>query len=279
VLKVTRQLLTQKDAQQARRVEFCYLCGESLVGVPREHRNGDHVPPQALFAVEDRNYPLIMPTHSSCNHAQKDDDEFLAQLLSLLHPVPPTEKPPRLDIRVGTGVRGLKVGGLVIDRLDSMICRWVQAFHAALYGEYMAAPAPEQISLPFPEGRLARNSTGGDAPPVATMLPVASWHRDVVAELRKNRVVGRVDRISGLRNGKLRYDCVWGRDQAGSIGCFYAIDVYDWARLGENTGQERRGCVGYYRRPIDGVPDGASFTSVLVTEAPRSYPLDPFFDS
>ena len=71
-------LETHRDFRNAWRRGFCYLCGKPLAS---EVRNSpDHVPPKALFGKQDRDPPLILPTHFDCNQNRSQEDEIIGQL-------------------------------------------------------------------------------------------------------------------------------------------------------------------------------------------------------
>ena len=97
-------ILTQQDLRAARRRDFCYICGEALSTDQKPSR--DHVPPTSLFASEDRDPPLILPTHHACNMERTREDELIGQIVSLLHSkIPRAEimKLPLFAIDRGTG--------------------------------------------------------------------------------------------------------------------------------------------------------------------------------
>jgi hypothetical protein len=60
-------LNTQQALRRARDLPFCYLCGLPIQ--PGDVLNRDHVPPAALFARADRNFPLILRAHKHCKIA------------------------------------------------------------------------------------------------------------------------------------------------------------------------------------------------------------------
>src|SRR5438477_13085562 len=78
-------LLTQRDLQIVRNPGFCYLCGKKFSEA--EMPNRDHVPPDAVFNKAHRSPPLVLLTHPKCNWGEKDYDEQIGQVVSLLHGV------------------------------------------------------------------------------------------------------------------------------------------------------------------------------------------------
>jgi hypothetical protein len=222
-------------------------------------RNRDHVPPNAIFAKQDRNHPLILPTHERCNQMESQSDEVIGQIVSLCHGRAPREdrlrfKPNvvRVDNRAIGCIRGVQ--------LEKTVWRWVRGFHAALYGEYVPSDRGGHIMLPMP--RLDRGNDDNDRARLSEAV-------------KRNRCAGSVDRIV-IRNGKCVYECFWDHLDDGRCMCVFALRLYDWEKLGLQTGT-RRGCVGYYcpggRAPADG-----SQTTELVFPTCNRSPLDPFAD-
>jgi hypothetical protein len=78
---------------------FCYLCGRTVED--GEATNRDHVPPSAIFAVADRNFPLILRTHTTCNGDRSGEDAIIGQLVSVLHGSSPTPEPYDQEWRRG----------------------------------------------------------------------------------------------------------------------------------------------------------------------------------
>ena len=73
---------TQQAMRRVKELPFCYLCGEKL----SEPQNDDHVPPTSIFLPDDRNVPLILPTHKKCNNDRSDEDQLIGQLIDILNP-------------------------------------------------------------------------------------------------------------------------------------------------------------------------------------------------
>lgn len=132
------ELSTQSDFQSLRNLPFCYLCGKAFTEESRKTRNRDHVPPKSIFASSDRNYPLILPTHPKCNEDQSDYDEVVGQLIAAIHGKYPKPTNMRLDVDVAedttTGAQSAWLNGANLHRT---IGRWLRAFHAALYQEFL----------------------------------------------------------------------------------------------------------------------------------------------
>jgi hypothetical protein len=261
-----RVIDTQRAAREVRDLPFCYLCCEPLDGGGTI--NDDHVPPHALFLSADRDFPLILPTHEKCNHEQSKDDQIIGQLVGMLHGKKPDEKHSKLRVSVGrfnTGALGLAVTGL---DLRGIIRRWVRGFHAALYRECLPEATGRFVTTPpLPEAEPGHGAVRS--------LPVADVIPEFVKELKRNRATGSLDRIV-CRNGQCRYECVWVQADRGKWLCIYALNIYDWAELGDSASFERRGCVGAYRRPGGGVPRDATCGTRLLFDINNQAHLDPF---
>lgn len=230
---MARIVSTPADLKAARRLGFCYLCGDGLIG--NGHDTRDHVPPKNLFKVADRaSTPLILPTHSNCNQDQSCHDQQIGQLVSLLWKDAPTERDlSSLDV-VPIAPAGMAPHGAV-EGLDlrRIIWRWIKAFHATLYDSYL----PQMrfsVFEPFPGG----NRIGEDT----TITPERFR---IVETIKQNRAVGRIDRIH-IWNRTCLYECTWSRIGQHRAVCHWALDVYEWHRLGDIHNFPRRSCVGSY---------------------------------
>lgn len=256
---------TQKAMRDVQRIFFCYMCGRGFKA--EDAPNPDHVPPTGLFAVVDRNFPLILPTHRGCNAARSADDQVVGQLVGLMHGRRPNPTHNKLDVSAGhfqDGSPAVVVGSL---DLRFIIRRWVRGFHAALYREHLSEAAQFATCPPLPE---AVPTVGAPK-----FLPVADVIPEFVKELKRNRATGTLDRIE-CRNGKCRYECVWSQADNGTWICIYGLDLYQWINLGDTSSFEPRGCVGSYIRPGGGVPLGATRTTRLEFRVVNRDRLDPF---
>jgi hypothetical protein len=223
---------TQKAMRSIRRLQFCYLCGNSFVRT--EEQNSDHVPPSGLFAVADRNFPLILPTHRTCNARHSADDQVIGQLVGVIHGRKPNPMHKKFRVSVGrfeNGSVALAVGGL---DLRSIIRRWIRGFHAALYSEYLPQSALFSTCPPLPELELT-----ADRPkfkPVKEVVP------KFVEELKRNRATDTLDRLVWKREVPLRMRLMpqWHLDV--HHGRFVSVD-----QPGDTTNFDR-GCVGSYIR-------------------------------
>jgi hypothetical protein len=255
---------SQREFRQIQQLNFCYLCARTFEA--GQVRNRDHVPNTAIFAVEDREPALILPTHARCNHDRAAEDEVITQLLGVLRGrkmVAQARRPKLAGGQFPDGTSG--IGALGIPLRD-MIFRWVVGFHAALYREPLGA-AQRMTFPPLPEGRVE-----GDR---VSPVPVPDVVREFVLALKRNRMTGTVDEVLS-RNGKCRYECVWEQADDGRRICIWALDIYSWKNLGDTLHFEPRGCVGSYV-PEDGrVPPNATLATRLHVDLPNPGSLDPF---
>ncbi len=253
-------ILTQQDLRAAWRRDFCYICGEVLSTDQKPSR--DHVPPTSLFAPEDRDPPLILPTHHDCNMERTRQDELIGQIVSLLHgriPRPEIMNLPLFAIDRGPG--RTPRGGLHDFPFISIVFRWVRAFHAALNGEFL----PDQggfIWAPF---------VGSDdlhGPPTDD----SRGRRFLTQRFKAQAKINRLDRIV-CRNGKCEYGCFWLDDDDGRPSCIFGLRIYEWERLSDPERPPRRGCLGWYRADT---PEGAALGTEVEVPVANLEPLDPF---
>ena len=256
---------TQKAMQGVRALPFCYLCG--VIFDCTEVPNADHVPPSGLFAVTDRDFPLILPTHPTCNANQSKDDQVVGQLVGVIHGRRPNPTHKKFRVSVGrfeNGSTALVVGGLDLRRI---IRRWIRGFHAALYSEHLPENSRFLTCPPLPEAEPLAD--GPKFRPVMDVVP------KFVEELKRNRATGTLDRIV-CRNGKCRYECVWSQADNGTWMCIYGLDLYEWINLGDTANFEPRGCVGSYIRSGGGFPPRGTCTTRLEFSVVNRARLDPF---
>ena len=268
-LSVGIGLDTQKAMRAVRELPFCYLCGKSLDPDP-DRNDDDHIPPQAIFLPEDRDFPLILPTHRNCNNSQSGDDRVIGDLVGLMHGQKPSALHSKLKPVVWHDADGRLLGAVSGLDLRAIIRRWVRGFHAALYQEPLPDdPQSFMTSPPLPEADVVEGTPKADPP--AEVVPA------LVKEIKRNRATGTLDRIVCC-NGKLRYECVWTQADRGQWFCVYALDVYGWIDLGATPVTEPRGCVGAYPRPGGGTPINAATTTRLEFPVANTARLDPFGD-
>lgn len=261
-------LQTDKELRKVQSLNFCYSCGiEFKAG---EKTTKDHVPPKAIFLHGDRLRPLILPTHLKCNNEKSETDEVIGQLINALHGI----SPKKGNIKVKTAIYKNALSGepvLAFEGLNlkGVVARFIKAFHAALYKEYLPDKVGHWFDVPMPSG--AKKDGKVEFEKIKIQLPL------FVETLKKNRKAGKIDRISSFNN-KCLYECVWEQMDDGTWACIFGLNIYDWKNLGDAS-QPRRGCVGYYM-PSKGLPASATTGIVRKLEIPiyNFDPLDPFGD-
>ena len=119
--------------------------------------------------------------------------------------------------------------GSAAPNLHRTICRWLRAFHAALYREYLpdndGTKDGTRLSFdpPFPIGHVDENGE-------IKVDAIRPHHTFFVEQIKRNRLAGQLDRIICF-NGKCVYECVWDKADDGQPICIFALNVYDWSAL------------------------------------------------
>ena len=257
----------QRDFREVQGLPFCYVCGKTFEsGVPKDH---DHIPAKACFAARDRNFPLQLPTHIGCNSGHKLLDEKIGQVLKLKYANGARSRHDRLRFRFFPPAAGRGTIGAVINvDIRGAISQWVRGFHAALYQQPLEAGSRFAFETPFPEARMT--SSGGEL--IGMRL---AQHRLFVETIKVNRAARNIDSIVS-NNRKLRYESVWARSDTGPWICVFALDLYEWANLGDMNNFAKRGCAGSYVMPSGTAPQGATVATDLRLTIPNYRPLDPF---
>jgi hypothetical protein len=259
------ELLSQADVRPARGLPFCYLCGQPFAN--RRDNHPDHVPPAALFAVNDRNFPLKVAAHVGCNREQSATDEVIGQLIAVIHGKHPRPENNKLQSEVfETAESDSPFLAFVNTGLVGQIARWVRGFHAALYREFLPVETPCAIHPPFPSGRVEQDGF--------TIDKILVQHPVFVSVIKKNRAAGRLDRIV-CYNSRCVYESVWVQMDQGPWACAFALRLYDWTALADSAHFEQRGCVGWYR-PLAGPPPSATRWTTVEVPFSNVQPLDPF---
>jgi hypothetical protein len=255
---------SQSDCRKIRDLPFCYLCGEPFSEA--DVTDHDHVPPESVFAKEDRNFPIKLRTHKDRCHAPlSQDDAVLGQLVALIHGKAPSASADKLNITILEDPDSGATTGLFRERnIEYLLRRWIQGFHAALYQSYLPKAAKFAIQSPFPS-----TDDGVEAD------PIRDQHFAFITSIKKNRAAGNVDRIE-TNNGKLRYECVWDKLSDGSWCCIFALELYNWADLGDINNYPRRGCAGLYSPSFAVPPPTAHKATKLIFDIAQSDHADPF---
>ncbi|MBX3387749.1 MAG: hypothetical protein KF768_14365 [Phycisphaeraceae bacterium] len=243
---------TRKDAQRCGRLEFCYLCGESIAA---QQSNSEHVVAKKTFAVADREPALVLPAHVDCNAEKAAHDERLAQLVQASRGEYPSRRAQKVDIQPLqcenlphpiTGVRSVQ---------DEVVWMWVQGFHAALYGEYLPRGTRlKAVSLPFTRAAHVGQRLWEIEPSNNPWLL-----REIVL---RNRFTRSTDSVL-LNNGRVRYECVWIQLEDGRWGCVFFLVVAGLELL-VNPEVGGTGFTAGFYKPVAGRPRCASKHSPLV---------------
>jgi hypothetical protein len=261
---------TDRHLRRVRNLEFCYICGNEFT--KENPATDDHVPPKKIFkAVDVGNRTLILNAHRVCNNSNSATDEIMGQLLSIVHAPHKSRRKLkgllRQTARPDTGEPVLALEGI---NLKSAIWRWIRGFHAALYERFL----PNDIDFSLLEPLPRSDRVFGGVIPAGIMEQYAH----ISSIVKRSRTTGRIDSISAY-GGSVRYECTWLKSDSGDrFGCFFALDVYNWMKLGSRELGPQRGCIGHYIDPL-GMPETATFNPGIVDIPIRNLdPLDPFED-
>lgn len=259
-------LSTQRQVRAVQKLPFCYVCGEDFSS--GEERTDDHVPPRECFAEEDRNFPLQLPAHRSCNNDRNLTDEMIAQVIILIHSGQAEPGVNRLNISILPSLApDVPLGILTNVNVHAEIWRWIRGFHAALYQSPVSARARFAIQTPFPHADLMSGA--------AVFEPPKPQDFKCVETIKLNRAARLLDQIV-CYNGKLTYECVWDQADNGQWMCIFALDLYNWKNLGDCRNFQARGCVGSYATIGEDAPALATRGTRLCAPVPNVQLLDPF---
>lgn len=257
-------IVNQKQAREARKLPFCYICGNPLK--TGEVRDKDHVPPKNMFLIHDRNFPIILMVHGQCNDAWQTRDEKVGFLIDILHGVNITKHSNKYKVMIAQTQNGRQYPLLGDIPLKPMIGRIMRAFHAALYHEFMPRSTKNTILTPIPEVEIAN---GG-----VKVKRVHDQFRIFADLLRSNIMARTTDKIIS-NNGKLRYECAWPQLDNGQRFCIFALDIYNWRSLGDKISDEDYACIGAYF--LNGhMPKRATPATSIKVDFHSDRALDPF---
>lgn len=250
-----------KDFQAVRKLPFCYICGKEFV--EDDIKSYDHVPPKNAFNAKDKEPPLKLKTHKSCNEKYSSDDKKMGHLIRLSRGDIPSTK--ALNI-VHYPISNMAA----VDNVNvaAQAWRWVKGFHAALYSKKFLG-AKGNIEMPFPRAEKGNRNV--------KIVDIHPQHLAFVDTIKTNRANTNLDMIIS-NNQKMRYECVWCQfDNSNKWFCVFAIDIYGWKDLGSNTKEiPARGCAGFYSLPDYSVPENASKYKSGKLIIPNYDILDPF---
>lgn len=144
-------------------LDFCYLCGQSL---PRRGSadwnstrfNVDHVPPKAIRnqapALAQASWSPKLPVHVACHELKNGRTEaWVVDMHKFMQIDKPEERNQRLQQHLKVGVEktagGLVFHGRRLNALQEVTLYWAKAFHAFVYGEYLAMAGDPSGIPPF----------------------------------------------------------------------------------------------------------------------------------
>lgn len=261
---IMTDIVNQKKAREAKKLPFCYICGNPLQS--GEVHDDDHVPPKSMFLTHDRNFPIILRVHKQCNAAWQIGDERVGFLIKILHGGDITKHSKKYKVKIARAQDGRQFPLLGNIPLKPMIGRIMRAFNAALYQEFMPQSTKNTILTPIPEAEI---TNGGVA-----IKKVPDQFRIFADLLRSNIIARTTDKIIS-NNGKLRYECAWPQLDNGQRFCIFALDIYNWRSLGDQISNEDYACIGAYF--LNGhMPDGATPATKIKVDFPSIRGLNPF---
>lgn|GEM_PF-2404806 len=158
----------QQMRAHAKRVQFCYLCGESL-----RHPDGtddgpiarEHVVPASVYGPRPTSqadsWRIVLSVHERCDQAAKSKPDDFFRVLhrcssehpqqwsssdwDLLRPLVTEVEVPGADLRLPA------LSG--VESAVSAVWQWVRGCHAAIYADFLAATVLHEVLLPVPTVR------------------------------------------------------------------------------------------------------------------------------
>lgn len=256
------EISSQAQLRRHGQPEFCYLCGQPLLGVV----DRDHCPPKGLFAPGDRiDFPVILPTHRTCNHGWHGVDELTGILTDALHSRKKSQNESvtkRLEA-YSMPFNGKTAAAVANVPLDLVGKRVMRAIHALLYKSYLPEQTRNQIHVPLPSADMR---TGERHRPLDQSYVFSG-------EVTKALLARSADTVTAY-NGAFRYACVWNRLENGSALCMFAFDIYAFHVLAPPVVNFPKCFVGMYL--LDEAPLAASWAPKVAFDLPRHKLLDPW---
>lgn len=246
---------------------FCYLCGEVLDGANPTNR--DHCPPKGLFAPRDReNFPIILPTHESCNNSWKEADEMIGIITDALHTKIKSQDSAythRLETELVSfgAAHAAAISNLP---LAPMAARIVRGMHALLYKEFLPGCTKSKFHIPLPEAHKASRRLVEPLEQTFTFSGI----------LRKALLSNTADVVRAY-NGKFKYACTWERLDNEQDFCITCFDIYTFHELAPPVANFPKCFVGMYI-PSER-PAGASRASGLDIQLTHEELLDPWLQA
>lgn len=254
---------TQKQLRNHGQPTFCYLCGGALVGADVDR---DHCPPKGFFSPADRiNFPIILPTHRTCNNGWNEADEIVGIVADALH-----ERRKSSDLDVTRRIEAYsipfnnkEVAGVTNVPLLPTAKRIVRGMHSLLYQNFLPQGIRETMHIPLPEADMA---TGRFVQPLDQSFAFG-------AAIRRALLTNSADTVTAY-NGKFRYACLWSRLSNGEPFCIFAFDIYEFHYLSPAVENFPRVFVGSYVPQV--IPSTAAWESSLKFDITKGEMLDPW---
>lgn len=258
------EISSQKQLRSHGTPAFCYLCGEKLDG--QGSINRDHCPPKGLFAHADReNFPIILPTHESCNNSWKEADELIGIITDALHSRKKSQDSAytsRLETEfVGFGEsHAASVSNLP---LAPMAARIVRGMHALLYKEFLPVKVKSKFHIPLPEAEIDTKRM---------LLPLEQTF--TFSGVLRKALLSKTADVVRAYNNKFKYACTWERLDDGQPFCIVSFDIYNFHQLSPPVTNFPKSFIAMYI--LDQQPVGASRASGLEILLSQSEILDPW---
>jgi len=262
----TLRISTQKELRDHGQPSFCYLCGEALAGAEVDR---DHCPPKGFFSATDRiNFPIILPTHKSCNNGWKEADEIVGIVSDALH-----DRRKSSDLNHTRKIEAYSIPfnkkeatGVTNVPLSPMAKRIVRGMHALLYGLFLPGSIRETMHVPLPEAGM---STGKYIQPLDQAFAFGG-------AIRRAILTNTADTVTAY-SGKFRYACVWSHLSSGEPFCIFAFDIYAFHFLSPAIDNFPRVFTGCYVPSV--IPSTAAWESKLGFDLTKHELLDPWLRS
>jgi len=212
------EIASQRQLRAHGQPDFCYLCGEVLDGSVRTNR--DHCPPKAFFATPDReNFPILLPTHETCNNKWHKADEIISIVADALHTknksqnAALTRKLDAKKVQIGSS----SVAAISNFPLAPMAARIVRGMHALLYHDFMPEKTRSKFHVPIPEA---------DKDSLRMRVPLEQTFA-FLRVLNKALLTNTADVVRAY-NGKFKYACTWEKLDDGTPFCIACFDIYSF---------------------------------------------------
>ncbi len=257
------EIFTQKQLRLHGLPTFCYLCGHELAGNDVDR---DHCPPKGFFSATDRtNFPIILPTHRTCNNGWKEADEIVGIVVDALHDQKKSSNLEHTGKLEAYSIPFSNKEAAAVTNLPlvAMTKRIFRGMHALLYRQHLHGKIMEATHVPLPAVDL---ETGLPIQPLDQFFAFG-------AVVRRGLLTRSADTITAY-NGKFRYACVWSYLSNGEPCCIFAFDIYAFHHLAPKVKNFPRVFVGLYKPEI--APSTGAWESEIKFDISPTEMLDPW---